>query len=345
MSVDRFDAWLETHGPVAVVIHESLEPVQGSSEAFFPPTFAPPEGVKDAPDYVIDETGNGKIALVDSIGSQANRMEPIFKAWPYSELVPNATVKIGEREISVLDVGHRAADAVVRFSDKWKELQGAFRSIREKRNATPLAKLAPTSLVFGVWDSRDTQVKMPRLVGSTIRAYGVEKLTRAAQFFAATEKEEIEELGSQKFLSQMGLDDAPAGRTSGGVISRAGIRRQAVLNLVALRALMGATDVETRKLQRYTLALALLALLAPSDRFLREGCLLVPIEGKPAELKLVGRTGRREDLSLTESDALDFAKLAAAEFGVGSAWTATFSPEAVRKAAKEGDNKPKRAAK
>ena len=345
MNLNRFDGWLETQGPVAVVIHESLEPVQGGGEAFFPPTFAPPEGAKDAPDYVIDETGNGKIALVDSVGSQANRIEPIFKTPPYSELVPMAAVKIGEREISVLDAGHRAADAVVRFSDKWSELQSAFRSIREKRDATPLAKMAPTSLVFGVWDSRETQVKLPRLVGSTIRAYGVEKLTRAAQFFTAMEKEEIEELGSQKFLSQVGLDDAPAGRTSGGVISRGGIRRQAVLNLVALRALTGANDAATLKLQRYILALAMLALLAPSNRFLREGCLLVPVEGKPAELKLVDRSGKRENLPLTESEALEFAKLAAADFGVGAAWTATFDPEAVKHAAKEGEKKAKKVAK
>lgn len=346
MSLNRFDGWLDTGGPVAVVMRESLEPVQGSNEAFFPPTFAPPEGVKEAPSYVIDETGNGKVALIDSVGSQANRMEPVFKMPPYSELVPKGVVKIGEREISILDAGHRAADAVVRFSDKWQELQTAFRAIREKQNATPLAKIAPTSLVFGVWDSRDTQVKLPRLVGSTIRAYGVEKLTRAAQFFAATEKDETEELASQDFLSAVGLDDAPAGRTSGGVISRGGIRRQAVLNLVALRALSGSGEDESRKLRRYVLGLALVALLAQSERFLREGCLLVPVEKEPAELKLVDRSGKREDLALNESHVLEFAKLAAADFGVGTAWVATFNRGAVKEAAeKKAEKKAKKAAK
>ena len=37
----------------------------------------------------------------------------------------------------------------------------------QKGDPTPLAKIAPTSLVFGVWDSRDTQAKLPRLVAST----------------------------------------------------------------------------------------------------------------------------------------------------------------------------------
>ena len=55
--------------------------------------------------------------LVDSVGAQANRLEPLFKQPPYSELVPKATVRIGEREVDLLDAGHRAADAVVRFSD------------------------------------------------------------------------------------------------------------------------------------------------------------------------------------------------------------------------------------
>lgn len=339
MSLDRFDGWLAAHGPVAIVFRESLEPVQGKNEPFFPPTFAPPEGVKEAPSYVIDETANGKVALVDTVGSQANRMEPIFKTPPYSELVPKAIVKVGDREISILDAGHRAADAVVRFSDKWGELRSAFLAIREKHDATQLAKLAPTSLVFGAWDSRDTQVKLPRVVGSTIRAYGVEKLTRSAQFFAATEKSETEGLASQDFLSAVGLDDAPAGRTSGGVISRQGIRRHAVLNLVVLRALTGSSEEETRRLQRYILGLALVALVSPSDRFLREGCLLVPADGQPAEFKLVDRQGKREDLTLTEAEAFDFAQLATGDFGVGPAWEATFNAETVKNAAKDAADK------
>jgi CRISPR-associated protein Csb1 len=339
------DSWLDMMGPVALVMREELEPVPGRQSVFFPPTFAPPEGSKDAPGYVIDQTDNGKVALVDTVGSQANRMEPLFKIAPYSELVPKASVQIGEREIDLLEAGHRAADAVVRYSDKWSDLRSAFLAVRDKRDATALAKLAPTSLVFGVWDSRDTQVKLPRIVGSTIRAYGIEKLTRSAQFFAATEKEETDGLGSQDFLSAAGLDDAPAGRTDGGVIACGGIRREAVLNLIALRALAGANG-DTPKLQRYILGLALVALLAPADRFLREGCLLVPAEGKPAELKLVERSGKRSDLETTDKEALAFAKSAAADFGVGSAWKATFDKDAVKKAAdKKKDEKAKKAAK
>jgi len=339
MNLDHFDSWLDMNGPVAVVVQEDMEPVQGKEAVFFPPTFAPPEGSQEAPSYVVDDTSQGKVAVVDTVGSQANRMEPLFKESPYSELVPKATVEIGERKVDLLDVGHRAADAVVRFSGKWVELKSAFLAIRNNGDAVPLAKLAPTSLVFGVWDSRDTQVKLPRLVGSTIRAYGVEKLTRSAQFFSATEKEDTEGLGTQKFLSAVGLDDAPAGRTNGGVISRLGIQRQAVLNLVALRALGGKDGDQTRKLQRYILGLSLIALVSPSQRFLREGCLLVPPEGQYPTIKLVERTGKRADLQLPEEGVLEFARAAANDFGVGDGWIAKFSRDSVSAAAKSDEKK------
>jgi CRISPR-associated protein Csb1 len=255
--------------------------------------------------------------------------------------VPVVKVQIGERTVDLLDVGHRAADAVVRFSDKSTALHDAFLAIRDKRDAAPLAKLAPTSLIFGVWDSRDTQVKLPRLVGSTIRAYKIEKLTRNAQFFTSTTKTDTAELEGLK-LSDIGLDNAMAGRTDGGIIAQGGIRREAVLNLIALRALSGPDADATRRLQRYTLGLALVALLAGPDRFLRQGCLLVPKEGTAPEVKLVDRKGARTPFDIGEESALEFAKSAAAEFGVGEAWTATFDPKAVKAAAEKKTEKTKK---
>ena len=65
-------------------------------------------------------------------------------------------------------------------------MQDAFKEVL-KGNALKMAKIAPTSLVFGVWDSRDTQAKLPRLVASTIRAFDVQTLTRSAQFNPATD--------------------------------------------------------------------------------------------------------------------------------------------------------------
>jgi CRISPR-associated protein Csb1 len=186
-------------------------------------------------------------------------------------------------------------------------------------------------------------VKLPRLIGSTIRGYQIQKLTRSAQFFSAVEKEEIQELGSQDFLSNVGLNDAPAGRTDGGVIARGGVKREAQLNLIALRALTGQDAEATLKLQRYILGLALVSLLAAPDRFLREGCLLTAKKGSKPEMAVVARDGVRNPLEADEHKALEFARAAAAAFVPGSAWTATFDKDAVKKASdKKKDEKAKK---
>ena len=219
--LEQFDSWLANDGPVALTIVEPLEPATGEQAVFFPPTFASPEGSEEKPDYVIDDN---RMCLVDSLGSQANRIEPVFKRPDLSELTPRFTVKVGERSVDILDAGHRAADAVVRFSDQWEVLRHAFLAYRDKGDARPLAKVAPTSLIFGAWDSRDTGAKIPRLIESTVRAYGVERLTRSAQYFSVLEKEELADMEldtlSQKVLSAQGISDSPSGRAPGGVIAR-----------------------------------------------------------------------------------------------------------------------------
>ena len=337
MSVlEKFDAWLAPDGPVAVTMREPLEPVLGKDAVIFPPTFAPSVKGDAPPNYVIDETSQGKTAIVDTVGSQANRMEPLFKEEPYSKLVPRAMVKVGTaREVNLLDAGHRAADALVRFSSQKSVLSEAFRAISESRDFAPLAKLAPTSLVFGVWDSRDTGVKVPRLIGSTVRAYDVEPLTRSAQYFSAFEKSETETLGqTQEFLSEQGLSHAIGSRGPGGVVARGGIRRETVLNLVALRALATKSPEATRALQRYVLGLALVALTAPLELFLREGCLLVPSESEPAVRNEVSRSGKRVPFSLNADSALEFAQAATTDFVVGKDWEkASFDDELVKAAA------------
>ena len=326
MKADQYDAWLEvSNGPVALTLRQQLQPVLGDGAVFFPPTFAPAENSEASPDYLID----GDVALVDTVGSQANRMEPLFKNEPYASLVPQAVVKVGERAVNLLEAGHRAADALVRFSDKWEALREAFAEIRDYGRATKLARLAPTSIVFGAWDSRETQAKLPRLVGSTVRAQGVRKYTRSAQFFSAFEKEEIEELGPAKALSDVGLNDAPSGRGPGGITATE-IKREAVLNLVALRALGAESEEETRKLQRYILGLALVAFACEQDGFLREGCLLVASENKPAEVYAVMREGKREPVRLSSDKVLEYAKATATDFGVGENWTAAFDRESAK---------------
>jgi CRISPR-associated protein Csb1 len=345
-TVSRFDFMIAEDGPVALVVQEWLEPAGGPESVFFPPTFAPPKGSDEPANYVIDEEVDGRgvrvnsACLVDTVGAQANRLEPVFKSTKYQALVPQVKVRVGERIVDLLDAGHRAADAVVRFSDKAADFEAAFLSY-DRGDASKLARLAPTSLVFGAWDSRGTQVKIPRLIDSTIRAYDVRRVSRNGQYRATLRKDEMEEMGigadslGEKFPAEEGLVDNPVKLVPGGVIARGGIRRDAVLNLIPIRAAGAPDEAAMLALQRYVLGLALLALLAPADFYLRQGCVLVRNSKKPAEQTLVRRSGERDPFTAPFAEIETYAKAAADAFGVGPDVQATFDPELV-KARQEG---------
>lgn len=317
--------------PAAVVLREYLSPVEGKDGVFFPPTFAAAENSKEfAGGYNINDLGNGEnVCLIDSVGSQANRIEPMFSEAEYASLVPQLVVEAGTKKISILEAGHRAGDAIVRCTELKDALQKAFDALK-KGNAVPLAKLAPTSLVFGVWDSRDTQAKAPRLLAATVRAFNVAKLTRSAQYNPATEYveegllEATEDKDALKAYSERGFRHVPASATHGGVIAKGDIRREVTLQVAALRLLRGENADETKKLRAYLLGLALVAFTRPAVGFLRQGCNLVLDGDKKPESQVVFPDGRREASGLTHEAALAFAKQAAAAFGVGESKTVKF---------------------
>jgi CRISPR-associated protein Csb1 len=331
LSEDVINSWIDPNGPVALVLKEHLAPVEGEGAVFFPPTYADVG-------YNIDEFADGtKVALIDSVGSQANRIEPIFGTdAKLAKLVPQVTIEIGEgKSVSIFEAGHRLGDAIVRSSELKNDAQAAFVEFLGKGDATALAKLGPTSLVFGVWDSRDTQAKLPRLVQSVIRAWDVEKLRRSAQYvpaidysklqvFSAEEKEKSE--GNTKSpLAQRGFVAVPATGAPGGIVARGPIIRDVTVNLVALRRLFAKADKE--KLQRYILGLSLVAATEPLDGFLRQGCLLVPKPDQPCGWEQVTRTGERVSVALTNAMARSLAEKWASEYGVGPARNVRFSKD------------------
>jgi len=340
------DQWAtDMNGPVALHLKQKLLPVEGEGGVIFPPTYADIG-------YNIDTLSDGtKVATIDSVGSQANRMEPMFKCTkdesgkelnPLSELVPQIEIILSvkekdgekyERRQSLLDLAHRSADAVVKATPELRKfIDPAFVALNRHCNARPLCAVAPTSLLFGIWDSRDgTGEKRPRLVRSIIRAWDVDVLHSAAQFnsvwkeLSNEQKEELEKDAKSKKtkLSKKGFADAPAvfrkvsqnaakhmlefqhgspnpeRRTLGGVLAKGAIERSVTINLVALRALRGGSDEETKQVRKYLLYLALLAATAELDLFLREGCLLryadkedvwmqVPRRGEPSQIKVPG---------------------------------------------------------
>jgi CRISPR-associated protein Csb1 len=311
------DAWT-SDGAEAVALHlkQKLFPVEGDGGVIFPPTYADIG-------YNIDTLSDGtKVATIDSVGSQANRMEPLFKREPFSKLVPQIEIELHAKSDSrgnqferrsILDLAHRAADAVVYASPSLKQLiEPAFRDLRQHGDAGLLCRIAPTSLVFGVWDSRgESGEKRPRLIRSMIRAWQVEQLFAAAQFTSiwkeldeTQQKELTAEAGAKKAkLSAKGFADAPATfrkvgkdaargmpeyrnnspnparRVLGGIIARGPIERDITINLVALRAISGTIDrtrgtidEDSMTIRRYLLSLALVAATTDDDLYLREGC-------------------------------------------------------------------------
>jgi CRISPR-associated protein Csb1 len=383
----------QADGPVALCLKQKLLPVEDCG-IIFPPTYA-------NIGYNIDTLSDGtRVAMIDSVGSQANRLEPIFKSEskkPEDWLVPQIEIVIrkedcGECEVckknsaaeaesaegkkagndqgkedkqnpkkprkepcasprevtrSLLDLAHRAADAVVQSSPELlKLIAPAFKKLQQG-DAGLLCAIAPTSLVFGVWDSRgDTGEKRPRLVRSIIRAWDVEPLHAAAQFNSVwkalledQQKELKEEAKKKKTkLSEHGLADAPAvfrrvstsaakhmqefrhgspnpeRRVLGGVIARGAIEREVTVNLVALRGLRGANGDETPAIRKYLLGLSLMAATVDIELFLREGCLLRYAENGDAWYQ-VPRRGESMQVALSPDTTLhQYAQNAAKHF-------------------------------
>ncbi len=319
--LEEFDSWLRPSGPAALVIREWLVPVEGRDGVVFPPTFA---ASKDGPfkgGYNIDRFTDGtNVCLVDTVGSQANRIEPIFAAEPYCGLVPQVVVVAGAKRVNLLEAGHRAADALVRCSELQEELQSAFRAV-QSGNAGPLARIAPTSLVFGVWDSRDTQAKLPRLVASTIRAFNVKELTRSAVYIPATDYDKsglLDEAHDEKIkgaYAERGFAQVPSSATPGGVLADGGIRRDAALHLATLRTLtVDGSGEDVLCFRRYVLGLALTAFSFPASGYLRQGCNLVQDPDKPIECVAVHRDGRREAIALDHGHVIAYARAASKAF-------------------------------
>ena len=349
------NAWADDQkGPVALHLKQKLLPVEGEGGVIFPPTYAG-ERSSDEPIYNIDTLSDGtNVVTIDSVGSQANRIEPIFRmakagnpANPLANLVPQIEIAYGnEKIVSILEAGHRLGDAIIRSSELKDTARAAFENFLDVGDASSLAKLAPTSLVFGVWDSRDTQAKLPRIVQSVIRAWDVDVLHRSAQYvppidYSAldvfSEDEKAKQEGDPKSpLAKRGFVHVPAGQALGGIVARGPIRRDVTVNLIALRKLNGENPA---LLRRYVLGLALVAATEPLDGFLRQGCMLTLDPAVPSEWDTVERNGCRASIDLTSSAAKEYATSAAEAFGVGENRRVAFKKALAQADLKENDKK------
>jgi len=293
-----------------------------------PPTFAGDNGAQ----YVTYKNAGRTDVVIDTHASQANRIEPRFDD---SGLIPDSTVKAGTEQVRLTALGHRVADAALRFSDAAADITSALEAYF-KGNAEPLAKLAPTSLLFGAWDSRgNAKIKIARMLRAEIHATDVsEPISVLGQYRSSLER--VDGGFKNEVLSAEGLLDCPwpgPGKTSfGGVIVNGEITRAVQLNLRAVRKLNG------EALQNYVLGLGLVALLAPADLDLREGCNLV-IESTAMEA--INENGTRAPFEMTYEEAVAFAKRAAEKFGVGPTQHFTYDEGKVKAKLEGGTKKAK----
>jgi len=182
---------------VAIRGRAVLEPAGGPDDKVFPPSHSVSDNDKRAgAKYAFEmrrRDGNDiKCVLLDSVQSQANRMEEALQAlWSDKKLtLPVIEVDLSEvapdvGKVTSLTAPHRVADALFRDSliDEEDEKK-LFRSSTlgksfadaSPRNAGPLFKVCPTGLVFGIWDSTGPKgglgAKFQRVLTSEIVGIG-----------------------------------------------------------------------------------------------------------------------------------------------------------------------------
>lgn len=190
-------------GAAAIRCVVRLQPAGGKGDKVFPPTYA--TGDKATTRYAFEDRRidgqSVKTVLLDSVASQANRIEESLQAaWEEERLsFPVITVDFSREQaiadldtISVLQAPHRIADALLRDSLDAKDKKTRFRDTTigkaytdaTVRNATAVHLYCPTALIFGVWDSTGPKgglgSKFQRALVSEIVGIGAEPGVKTA---------------------------------------------------------------------------------------------------------------------------------------------------------------------
>lgn len=157
-------------GAVAIRGTATLEPAGGPGDKIFPPTHAVDDkdkkpGAKYAFETRRIDGRDVSCVLLDSVQSQANRMEEALEAlWTARQIaLPVVSVDFSSVApevglVTSLTAPHRIADALLRDSlldgqlFRLSDIGKSFTDASTK-NATALFKVCPTGLVFGLWDS------------------------------------------------------------------------------------------------------------------------------------------------------------------------------------------------
>lgn len=302
-----------------------LQPAGGEGDKVFPPTYS--GAVYAREERQINGT-KVPCVLLDSVQAQANRLEEALqRALDVGTLkgVPVLNVdftglglldEIGR--VSSLEAPHRIADAILRDSlhdgqPFRKSKLGESLNQASLQNATPLYKLCPTALIFGLWDSTGPKgglgAKFQRALVSEIigvnAQIGVKTSSRIDPLGMRAAAKVIKksdgsyELASDKAKdgvspSEVNHGNIPPDITKPGGAGGATLdyaEQTVVLSLPALRKLRFPVDGKTTperdaaaRTVLAALALTAAALAAESGFDLRSRCLLWPMDVMKWEL-------------------------------------------------------------
>jgi CRISPR-associated protein Csb1 len=177
----------------AIRLRQRLQPAGGAGDKMFPSSYATND--KLALKYAVEHRRLDGVdvpcALLDSVASQANRMEEaLLAAWhagrlDFPVIGVDFTGEAGLEDLGIitaLQAPHRIADAILRDAMTTDGIpfrdtpNGRAFTAAGTRNASALYALCPTALVFGVWDSTGPKggmgAKFPRALTGEVVAIG-----------------------------------------------------------------------------------------------------------------------------------------------------------------------------
>jgi CRISPR-associated protein Csb1 len=166
---------------------QRLQPVGGEGDKIFPPTCPSGTGPRHVFERRRIDGAEIWCVLIDSVQSQANRLEEALLAAVRVGAIPLPYVTVdfsgkelaGINEITSLDAPHRVYDAILRDSlldgqPFMKSPLGLRLAGAKPGDATALLEASPTALLFGAWHSTGEGgglgAKFPRCLASEIVA-------------------------------------------------------------------------------------------------------------------------------------------------------------------------------
>ena len=197
ISLSALGAAIAEHAAIRRV--RRLQPAGGAGDKLFPPTY--PAEREGPPRHVFERRRlDGRevwCVLIDSVQSQANRMEEALLAAASETALPLPFVVVDFRDaglqpleqITSLDAPHRVYDAIIRDSllnaePFMSSEPGQRLAAATPADATALLEISPAALLFGAWHSQGEGgglgAKFPRALVSEIMGIDtpVEELVR-----------------------------------------------------------------------------------------------------------------------------------------------------------------------